>query len=692
MPLMTVLRIDDARQTLVLATADGLPTLAYWGPSLPLGEDLAQIVLSGINDLNGGMLDRLAPLSLCPVGDGVFQGQPALEVALADGTPLVPCFATATVTANDGAFAVEAVDELLGLTYRAQIALVGGVVEMSADLLATRPLRLRWLAAPVFAVPGGLDDVIEFSGKWIGEFHTSRQPFAPGARLREARSGRSGQEVPPFAILAEPGTTNTKGRAISLAYGWPGGHRMLAEELPCGRRQVQFGHAAGSEPVGTHFATATLTMARSDAGLNGCATLMQAHVRDHLISWPDRNRPRPVHYNCWEAVYFKHDLAVLSEMAARAARIGAEQFVLDDGWFGRRDDDTTSLGDWTVDRKKWPDGLKPLIDAVKAQGMAFGLWVEPEMVNADSDLYRAHPDWILGAAEQVTGRGQLVLNLGLTEVQDYLFVRLSALLAEYDIDFFKWDHNRLLPILDAAQGRSVLELLQRLRTAHPTIEIENCASGGGRIDYGMLQQTCRVWLSDCNDPIERLRIQHTAALFLPSAVTGSHVGAFKSHTTGRSCPIAFRAWMSAQRHMGFEIDLRAITADDEAVLTGVTAWFKANRDWMMAGAIHLLDSDDPAVIAEMQIAADGHRFVTFAGQWMMSQQILPKPLRLTGLDPQALYRVSLLNPQDKPPQSRGATALKSGTLTLSGQTLMTKGLLLPIAWPATMWVVEGARL
>lgn len=686
------IRLDDASQTLVLTPSAGLPVLAYWGPRLPDAEDLGQFAASVIPDLNGGMLDRLAPLTLCPVGDGVFQGQPALEICDATGAPLVPRFVAASARVADSACTVEARDGALGLTWRARIALVGGVLEMSAEVLSEVPVRLRWLAAPVLPVPAHLSEVIEFSGKWTAEFQTSRLPFAPGARLREARSGRSGQEVPPFVILARPGTTNTQGSAIALAYGWPGGHRMITEELPCGRRQVQFGHVAGAEPLGTSFATATLTLARSDAGLNGCATRMQAHVRDRLIPWPDRARPRPVHYNCWEAVYFKHDLAVLSDMAARAARIGAERFVLDDGWFGRREDDTTSLGDWVVNRTKWPDGLHPLIAAVKAQGMTFGLWVEPEMVNADSDLYRAHPDWILGAADQVTGRGQLVLDLARPQVRDHLFVRLSALLGEYDIDYLKWDHNRLLPVLDAAQGRGILDLLARLRATHPGVEIESCASGGGRIDYGILQQTCRVWLSDCIDAVERLRMQAAAALFLPSAITGSHVGAVKSHTTGRSLPIAFRAWIAAQRHMGFEMDLRAIPPEDEAVLTRVTAWYKANRAWMMAGAIHLLDPDDPAVTAEMQIAADGHRFVVFAGQGTLSRQILPRPLRLSGLEPEAIYRVTLGNPEDRAPQSRGPVALKSGSLTLSGCALMTQGLVLPIAWPATMFVVEGLRL
>lgn len=686
------IRLDDPSQTLVLGFGPGLPELIYWGPPLPPEEDLCQLALAAAQDLNGGMLDRLAPLTLCPLNDGVFQGQPGLQLAGLDGRPLQPHFAPAQARQTGASVTVEARDAALGLTYRATLGLTGGVVETSAEILSDQPIRLTWLAAPVLPVPPGLEEILEFSGRWTAELQETRLPFAPGARLREARAGRSGQEVPPFALLLAPGTSHLRGQALALAYGWPGGHRMIAEELPCGRRQIQFGHAAGAEPPGCHFATARLVMARSDAGMNGTSLLMQAHVRDRLVPWPDRARPRPVHYNCWEAVYFRHDLTRLADLAARAARIGAERFVLDDGWFGRRDDDTSSLGDWWVDRRKWPDGLGPLIAAVKAQGMSFGLWVEPEMVNADSDLYRAHPDWILGPADQVTGRNQLVLDLSRPEVCDHLFAAISALLAEHDIDYLKWDHNRLLPLVDARQGRGILQLMARLRAAHPGVEIESCASGGGRIDYGILSQTCRVWLSDCIDAVERLRMQATAALFLPSAVTGSHVGALRSHTTGRSLSIGFRAWMAAQRHMGFEMDLAALSPQDEAVLTRVTAWYKANRAWMMAGGIHLLDSDDPAVTAEIQIAADGGRFVVFAGQAALSRQSLPRPLRLTGLDPAARYRVSLTNPEDRPPQSRGPNALAQGPLILSGQSLMSRGLLLPIAWPATLWVVEGQRL
>jgi alpha-galactosidase len=567
-----------------------------------------------------------------------------------------------------------------------------GVLLLRTRLTSDQPIRVHWLAAPVLPAPqtGAMIDV---HGKWTREFHLNHLPWTPGVRLREARTGRSGHEHPPYLILADDGCANTAGTALALHYAWSGGHRMVAEELPDGRRQVQFGHASGAETqAGTSFETADLVAVASTRGLNGIAATFQQDVRDRVVKWPDTDRPRPVHYNCWEAIYFNHNLPDLTAIADRAAALGAERFVLDDGWFGRRDDDTTSLGDWTVDRVKWPDGLHPLIAHVQSLGMTFGLWFEPEMVNHNSDLARAHPDWLLGPADQITGRGQMVLNMALPGVQDYLFAAIAAILTEYPIDYIKWDHNRLLPVVDAAQTHGAYALFDRLRATFPAVEIESCASGGGRIDAGILARTHRVWLSDSNDAIERLRMQNVAALFLPSAITGSHVGPRKSHSSGRVLPMSFRAWVAAQRHMGFEMDLRELTEDEAATLTRITAWYKANRDWMMAGTILRLDAADPAVTAEIQIASDGGRFVVFAGQSGTSTQILPRPLRLTGLDPAARYRVTLINPEDCPPQSRGPVALKTGTVTLTGATLMQHGIMPPLAWPATMWVVEGVRL
>ena len=692
---MNTFRLDTPLQTLVIAVTDGVPEALYWGPPLPEGEDLAQFAASTRSDLTGGMLDALPPLSLSPEAARSFPGAPGLIAAAADGTPLTAAFAFAR--AEETLTTLTLISTSTGtantLTLAHHFAThPTGTITLRTTLAATTPIRVHWLAAPVLPGPRS-GDILDLSGKWTREFQPQRTPWSPGQRVREAQGGRSGHENPPFALFPSTGCTNTQGTAHGLSYAWSGGHRMLAEELPDGRRQIQFGHLPGSETApGLHFETADLIACVSTTGLNGIATTFQCDTGDRIVQWPDADRPRPVHYNCWEAVYFRHDAAILTDIATRAAALGAERFVLDDGWFGRRDDDTTSLGDWTVDRRKWPDGLHPLIAHVHAQGMTFGLWVEPEMVNPVSDFHDAHPDWALGPKDQTLGRHQMVLNLALPAVQDYLFAAIDALLAEYPVDYLKWDHNRLPPVADAAQARALYALLARLRAAHPSVEIESCASGGGRIDAGILAHTHRVWLSDSNDALERLAIQHQAALFLPAAVTGSHVGPRHCHTSGRDLPMAFRARVAAQRHMGFEMDPRELTEVEAQTLTAVTTWWKANRNWMLAGTIHRLDSPDPAVTAELQLAADGSRFIVFSGQSLTSAQILPRPLPLTALDPAARYEVTLLNPEDAARHSRGPNALKSGPVTLTGAALMQHGVTFPVAWPATLWMLEGRRI
>ena len=415
-------------------------------------------------------------------------------------------------------------------------------------------------------------------------------------------------------------------------------------------------------------------------------------MRDRIVTWPTPNRPRPVHYNCWEAVYFDHKLDELCDIADRAAALGAERFVLDDGWFGQRDDDTSALGDWVVDPRKYRDGLGPLIEHVHNTGMTFGLWFEPEMVNSDSDTYRAHPDWVLGDIDQVLGRQQMVLNMALPDVQNYLYDRMALILGDHDIDYIKWDHNRVLPTPDAAQTRGTFALLDRLRTDFPMVEIESCSSGGGRIDFGVLERTQRVWLSDSNDALERLQIQHNAALFLPLSITGSHVGPRHCHTSGRTFDISFRAWVAAQRHMGFEMDPRELTETEMQTLTRVTTWWKNNRHWMERADILRLDSTDPAIIAEQQLAADGSQFVVFAGKAGTSTQIAPRPLRLTQLQGDAMYNIRLVNRDDTHHLSRGTPMIKDQDINVSGTYLMHHGLVLPWAFPDTMWVAQGERL
>lgn len=690
-------RLDTSGQTLVLAMRRGrLPSVVYWGAPLPENEDLELLCEAHAIDLTGGMLDENPDLSICPEATRSFPGQPGLILRAENGESLLPkfCFSREESTA-DGGLKLVYENEEGGLVYSSEFNVFedSNIITARASLASDNPIHLHWFSAPVMPAPQNAEEMIDFSGRWCGEFQEVRSPWHPGMRYRENRTGRTGHEHFPGLVIPEKGTTNTRGGAHAFHYGWSGGHRMIAEELVDGRRQVQFGHAARMEfKAGHSFHTAPLYMTFSDEGINGCARSFQRHLRKHILKFPDQARPRPVHYNCWEAIYFNHNLPELKEIASLAAKLGAERFVLDDGWFGSRDDDTRALSEWEVDPRKYPEGLQPLIDHVHREGMSFGIWFEPEMINPQSSIYELNPHWALGSKDQILGRDQKALNMALPEVREFLFERMSKILRDHPIDSIKWDHNRVLPMPDAAQTRGSYELIDRLRAEFPNVEIESCASGGGRIDFGILQRTHRVWLSDSNDALERARIQHGAALFLPACITGSHVGPRVCHTSGRAHDISFRSWIAAQRHMGFEMDPRELTDAERETLMKVASWWKAERDWLMKADILRLDSDDPAVLAELHMSEDETQFIMFANKIDTSGQIAPRPLRLSALAPEKTYVIDLVNREDLRPLSRGAPHIKQNKMTVSGRYLMSHGIVLPWSFPNQCWVVKGKLL
>jgi alpha-galactosidase len=290
-----------------------------------------------------------------------------------------------------------------------------------------------------------------------------------------------------------------------------------------------------------------------------------------------------VHLNTWEAVYFRHDVDTIKALADRAAQVGVERFVLDDGWFGTRRPDSSGLGDWWVSTEVWPEGLRPLVDHVRNLGMEFGIWVEPEMVNPDSVLYRRHPGWVLadGRYPPVYGRNQLVLDLGREEVRDYLFSALDTLLRDHDISYLKWDHNRDL-VAPVSSGRAgvrsqtlgLYDLLDRLRRVHPHVDIETCASGGGRVDFGIIERTGRVWTSDSIDALDRLHIQRGFSLLFPPELMGSHVRAPTAHVTRRRHRTRFRGIAAMFGAFGVEWNLLDAGDEELAELAEIIALHK----------------------------------------------------------------------------------------------------------------------
>ena len=324
---------------------------------------------------------------------------------------------------------------------------------------AKDPIEISWLSAPVLAPVQELSEQISFSGRWCGEFELERMPISTGLFKHENRRGRTSHESFPGIILLNPATSEDQGPCFAMHLGWSGNHRTAIERLSSGDIQIQMGALPFPGEIilgqGESFETPRVYCAWSTDGLNSASQKMHLHVREHILKFPKPAKPRPVTVNTWEALYFDHDPTRLNALVDAACDVGAERFVLDDGWFDGRNDDTTSLGDWFADNEKYPEGLQPLADYVRSRGMEFGLWVEPEMVNPKSNLFQANPHWALGVGSypKVTGRNQLVLDLGNPDVSEYLFDGIHKLVSRHDIAYLKWDMNRNLVMPGDAEGR-----------------------------------------------------------------------------------------------------------------------------------------------------------------------------------------------------------------------------------------------
>ncbi|MEL6818830.1 MAG: alpha-galactosidase [Pseudomonadota bacterium] len=681
-------RLDAAGKTAAFACFDGgVPALIHFGRQLPGDENLEQLARLTMPNIAGGQLDPVVPLTLVPTALDGWQGHPGIIIRGPDGRTVEPVWQSTELVSEANNHLRWTIDEN-GDEVRFTLVLEvrfdpTGVMAIESAYKSVEGYRVEWFSCAAIPVPIYLPRIIDHGGRWTGEFQRQERTLTLGQHVRESREGRTGHAHFPGMIFASNACDETSGECMGVTIPWSGGHRIIAEETPDGRRHVQTGFDTRSLKI-----TRKSYVGWSADGLNGLSHMFVNVVRSRL----PKKVARPVHYNCWEAVYFRHSVAELKEIASIAAEHGAERFVLDDGWFKGRNDDTTSLGDWVVDNEKYPDGLKPLTDHVTALGMEFGIWFEPEMVNTESDLYRNHPEWVLGPASQPSGRGQFVLDLANPAVSEYLFDAMSAILNEYPVRYIKWDHNRKLSGGVSEQTGALYRLLQRLNDTFPDLEIESCASGGGRVDYGMLRHATRVWLSDSNDALERLRMQHEASRWLPVEVQGSHVGPRHCHTSGRVLSMHFRAWVAAQRHMGFEMDPRELTNEESRTLKNVTQWYKDRRDFLHSAKHLRLDCEDPEVFAEMFVDEAGDQFVTFIGQSGASAQIASDPIRLAGLDPFASYEVNMADTESVPPVLNRNSAFGLAPSQLSGAALMAGAFRYPNLFPASMLVYEGNRV
>ncbi|RKN41766.1 alpha-galactosidase [Streptomyces hoynatensis] len=710
------LHFRSAGISLVLdCTGPGLPRIAHWGRDLgELSEaDLAALVRAGVPQIASNNVDVVVPLAVLPEHSAGWLGTPGLTGHRA-GADFSTAFAVTAVEREGQAVEVTAEDVRAGLELRLEIELTGsGLVRQRATVTNQADGRDEPDAAPfalsgvllAFPVPERATELLDMTGRHLRERSPQRHEFTLGTHLRENRRGRTGTDAATVHVAGEKGFGFRSGEVWGLHVAWSGNHRSLAERTPSGVSLLGGGELllAGEVILGPEesYTTPWVYGSYGRHGLDELSGRFHAHLRARERH---PSGPRPVTLNVWEAVYFDHDLAKLRHLADLAAEVGAERFVLDDGWFRGRRDDHAGLGDWYVDETVWPQGLHPLADYVRERGLEFGLWVEPEMVNPNSDLARSHPEWIMATGDRLPpeSRHQQVLDLGHPGAYDYLLQRLDALIGEYALTYLKWDHNRDLveaghsPRGQAGvhvQTEAVYRLLDELRARHPKLEIESCSSGGGRIDLGILERTDRVWTSDCIDALERQRIQRWTGLLLPPELLGSHVGAPEAHTTGRTHTLGFRAGTALFCHFGIEWDLTRASAEDRAALAEWIALYKELRPLLHGGTVVRGDHQDPALWVHGVVAQDRSRAVYALAQVATSVQSPPGRVALPGLDPEARYRVTPLPPGDRLRGAASDTLAWWGEgVTLPGVVLGDLGVRAPIQHPERLVLVQAERV
>jgi len=678
-----------------LALALGLPERGM-PEILGVGRDAvgAAFVAERARRTNG--MDRAVPAAvLLPTGGMGFFGWPAIA-GHRDGRDFVVEFSGWRVEdAPDGAV-LSAEDAVAKLGVEIRLTSRGGALT-SAAKIANRgetAFVLDRCMAGSLVFPEGPATLTRFVGMWGCEFHRVDEPLGAGLVLSENRRGRTSHDRSPSLILS------SRRQTLAVHLGWSGNHVLSIDTLDDGRRLVHAGELFEPgemrlEP-GRSYESPTVYFADEPA------TLVE-RVRG-LIPWPGgAMRPRPVTINTWEGNYFNHKLPSLMAQADAAAELGVERFVLDDGWFGRRDAGNASLGDWRVDRRKYPQGLRPLVERVRARGMEFGIWFEPEMVNPESDLYRAHPDWALQIAGRplLLSRSQLVLDLSRPAVFDYLFGSIDAVLGDISVACIKWDMNRDLTHVAGADGRAatarqtraVYALIDRVRAAYPDIEIETCSSGGGRADYGVLQRAHRIWTSDCTDALERLEIQRGARMLFPPEIMGAHISASPNHQTHRRLSLSFRALVALAYHLGVEMDPRALSDEDRSELKEWIALHKRLRPLLHKGAAQFaLEPYDGRYVWG---AADDDTIVAIVAQGPAMPGEQPPPLRLPAARvAKGAWRVALCRPEapEFAHVSSSQRDLIAGRVDLSRESLTSVGLPLPRLYPESGFLLELKRV
>jgi alpha-galactosidase len=658
----------------------------YWGPQVKADADFS--TPHGLPEIASFDLSTTTTPQEYPGWGAELYNEPALKATYADGNRDVVLHFVDSHTEGD-TLEIQmkdiASDLQVHLYYR--VFEDTGIIQRWSRIEnhTRQAITLESAQSAAWSVPHGEGYGWRYlTGHWGSEWQLHSEPLETGAHVIESRRGSTSHQANPWFEIDRPGqTTEESGPVWFGALGWSGSWRITVEQtamqqvrITGGFNPFDFGYLL---KPGEQLETPPFYAGFTSRGTGEASRILHRFERDHILPGGENARVRPVLYNSWEATEFNVSEEGQLALAEKASKLGVERFVIDDGWFGQRKDDHAGLGDWYVNKEKFPHGLKPVIDRVHALGMDFGIWVEPEMVNPDSDLYRKHPDWAMNfpGRPRTEARNQLLLNLAREDVKEYVFNWLDQLVSNNDITFLKWDYNRnwsepgwdAVPVdeqkkIYVTYVRNLYDILDRLRAKHPKLEIESCSGGGGRVDLGILKRTDEVWPSDNTDALDRLTLQDGFSQAYTPGIMMAWVTDVPSGIDHRVVPLKFRFLVAMSGSLALGGNLNKYSAEDMQASAQFVAFYKRIRQTVQRGALYrLIQPQGSESSATEYVSNDGRQAVLFG--YLHSQQFgTPFPtVFLHGLDGQALYKVEAIDPS----QVQAAD-------TLSGDYLMHHGI------------------
>ena len=686
---------------LIVDVIDGALVVSHWGA--PLGGVSADFARAIIPSVTNSGFDSVQNPGVMREGSRGFLGRSALS-GHRNGSAWSSHFVVTDFASDKNSITAVLTDAYAGLKLTYSLLLDAyGVLTLEAVIENTGSDQyilnefIYWLPLPQEARQS-----LDFAGRWSNERHPQRRDIETGTWVRDSREGRSGHNFTIAQLAVESSTTFASGSAWALTNAWSGNNQNLIDRTSEGFQAIGTGELLLPGEVilesGEVYRAPRALAVFSSEGLDGVSHAFHQHIRARA---QHPHRSRPLTLNMWEAIYFDHSFEKIKSLVDVAAEIGIERVVLDDGWFGSRRDDRSGLGDWVISAEVWPEGFTSMIEYINGKGIEFGLWFEGEMINPDSDLYRAHPEWVLREADRTPAlwRNQLVLDLAHEGAFAHVLEQTSAILSSHKIAYIKWDHNRVLNdgghvgrAGTRTQTIAIYRLFAELKKRHPHLEIESCASGGARIDLGVLDYVDRFWTSDNNDALERQTIQRWTSLVIPPELLGTHIGPTRGHQTGRSLDLSFRAITALFGHAGVEWDITQSSQSERDNLKIWASFYKSHRDLLHTGKSVRIDYPDPHGYLYGVISHDRlHALFTYA-QLTPTVAVHPAPMKLRGLDPAKSYKVAPIFPAGAPHFMLHKKPTWMDGVTLTGRELEVIGLTTPILGPEQAMMIEITAL